>query len=666
MPKKKTQEQFIEEITNKYGDICDYSKAIYINVKTPVTIICKKHGEFTATPDNLLLNRPKKSPCAKCAIELAGAEKRMSVETFINRAKDEISSELDYSNVSFKTSQDKITITCPMHGEFETRPSTFLYKSSGCPKCVKEKKDDKKRKTQKELNALIRSVHGTTYSFDLSAYKNQHSKIEVTCKIHGNFQVSVSNFLRGRGCKDCGYQKATNKKTLTTSEWIRKAKSVHGERYDYSKTKYVSSKEKVTIICVEHGEFQQRPSNHVSLKRGCAACSGIKKPTLNQNKMLSNEQFISDCKLVHTNSTLDFTKTYYTGSANKVVVTCKKHGDFSVRAGNLKRGGGCRLCAIEDNSASRRVPLDEFIERSSALYDISYDYSGVNFQNLHEKIILGCPIHGEWEVIAANHLYGNSGCPSCRSINSIAKLQEINSISEADFISLCEETHNFKYDYSRTKFTGTLNDIIIICPSHGEFSQSARNHMIGKGCKDCALEIISYKGSSKGADILSRFREIHGGRYKYDLPEKLKYTDKIPITCKNHGVFYQQVRLHLQAKGCPKCSISKGENAISLWLDRHSIDHQVQFPIRHKESGKLLRFDFMLPNKRLLIEYDGQQHFFPVKFGGISEEKAEEVHKLIVERDIIKNELASAEGYKLLRIKYTDDVNEVLAKNLSP
>ena len=59
---------------------------------------------------------------------------------------------------------------------------------------------------------------------------------------------------------------------LTTEEFIAKAKAVHGNRYDYSKVVYVNTQTKVCIICKEHGEFWQKPKNHLC-GNGCVKCS---------------------------------------------------------------------------------------------------------------------------------------------------------------------------------------------------------------------------------------------------------------------------------------------------------------------------------------------------------------------------------------------------------
>ena len=664
MPKKKVGSEVIAAIITKYGDKYDYSKSEYINARTPLNIICQKHGEFSATPDNLLSKRRRREACPRCSIEIAAQEKRMSSEEFIKRAKAEVSEKLDYSEVKLDKATDKVTIICSLHGKFKIVATNFLHKKTGCPSCALQGRDNKKRLNQQEFDKRVRLFHGKKYQYDFSEYTNQRSILNVNCKKHGKFSITAANFIVGKGCKDCGIEAASKKRRLSTKEWIAKAQSVHGNRYDYSKSNYLGAHEYITITCSQHGDFLQKAGNHVSLGRGCRKCSGISKIHENKEKILSQEEFLERCKKAHKGSLLTFDRAQYTGAKNKVVVLCELHGEQKIVAGNLMRGAGCKHCSTMKNSETRRTSVAEFVDRASGLYETSYDYSQVSFKNLHEKITVTCPMHGAWNVIAANHIIGKSGCPTCRSIEFADNAKQINSLSTEDFIVLSIKAHGHKYNYSDTCYSHSNEKVTIECKKHGKFTQTARLHIVGKGCPKCANEHKSEIASSDSDEMLSRFREIHGNRYSYSLPKKIKYHDKIDIYCKQHGNFKQQVRAHLEQKGCPKCSLSKGENAIALWLERNGFDFQVQFPISDSENSRTLRFDFYVSELKLLIEYDGQQHFFPVNFGGMSDTKAAWVHDLIKQRDTFKNNWASENNYNLLRIKYDDEIAEILEKNL--
>ena len=105
---------------------------------------------------------------------------------------------------------------------------------------------------------------------------------------------------------------------------------------------------------------------------------------------------------------------------------------------------------------------------------------------------------------------------------------------------------------------------------------------------------------------------------------------------------------------------SKGEAAISRWLSKNGFQHEVEYKVRMKNSRNPYRFDFYLPGRRLLIKYDGEQHFRPVTFGGMSETEAIKVFNQAKKRDKKKDIWAKENGFALLRIRFDEDVDLAL------
>lgn len=126
------------------------------------------------------------------------------------------------------------------------------------------------------------------------------------------------------------------KKSLTNFEFVSKSKEVHGDNYDYSLVNYKNNKTKVKIVCLEHGEFEQIPSNHLR-GMGCRFC-------VYKNLESNTENFIQDSKLAH-GETYIYSATSYSGCYNKLTITCKKHGDFQQKAYSHKQGRGCPKCS---------------------------------------------------------------------------------------------------------------------------------------------------------------------------------------------------------------------------------------------------------------------------------------------------------------------------------
>jgi hypothetical protein len=125
--------------------------------------------------------------------------------------------------------------------------------------------------TREEFIARARLKHGDKYDYSEVEYKNNYTKVCIICPEHGPFLQTPSNHLMGRGCSECRYVNISNMFRSNTEEFIKKAREVHGSKYDYSNVEYVNNHTKVCIVCPVHGEFKQMPSGHLNGK-GCSDC----------------------------------------------------------------------------------------------------------------------------------------------------------------------------------------------------------------------------------------------------------------------------------------------------------------------------------------------------------------------------------------------------------
>lgn len=120
--------------------------------------------------------------------------------------------------------------------------------------------------TTEEFVQKSREVHGDKYDYSKVDYKSGKDKVCIICPTHGEFYQAPSNHLRGQGCFGC------SNSVPTTKEFIKRAKEIHGSRYDYSKVDYKGNKTKITITCPVHGNFEQQPANHLH-GQGCPTCN---------------------------------------------------------------------------------------------------------------------------------------------------------------------------------------------------------------------------------------------------------------------------------------------------------------------------------------------------------------------------------------------------------
>ena len=266
MGRRLTTNDFTKRAKQIHGDKYDYSKVNYVNNKTKVKIICPKHGEFWQHPYNHFAG----NGCPKCKAETLGDLRRSNKDEFIEKAKKVHGDAYNYDKVNYIKSSEKVCIICPEHGEFWQRPGDHLS-GKGCPKCIG------RNKTTEEFIEQAKKVHGGRYSYNKVEYNGACVKVCIICPEHGEFWQTPDSHLRGSGCPKCADEHRNDNKKLNTGDFVKRAKEIHGNKYDYSKVNYDGADTKVCIICPEHGEFWQTPYKHVNIKQGCPKCAVYKR-----------------------------------------------------------------------------------------------------------------------------------------------------------------------------------------------------------------------------------------------------------------------------------------------------------------------------------------------------------------------------------------------------
>ena len=186
--------------------------------------------------------------------------------------------------------------------------------------------------------------------------------------------------------------------TDKTKLFISKAYKIHKNRYDYSKVNYINAKTKITIICREHGDFQQTPSNHLS-NYNCQKCA--------KNFQLDTDSFIEKAINIH-NDKYDYSKVNYINADTQIIIICREHGEFTqIPDFHINRKCGCPKCA------NNKVDLSDFIKRANKMHGNKYDYSKVEYVNNRKHVIIICKKHGEFYQTPDIHINHNCGCPNC-------------------------------------------------------------------------------------------------------------------------------------------------------------------------------------------------------------------------------------------------------------
>ena len=220
-----------------------------------------------------------------------------------------------------------ITVRCKIHDYiFNTKPN-WLKHGQGCQKCYNDRRGNSSRRTTESFIENAIKIHGDKYDYSKVNYVNASTKVCIICPIHGEFwQTPDKHLSLKQGCPKCGHILNGIKKRLGVNEFVRRAKKVHGDKYDYSKVEYINCATKVCIICPQHGEFWQTPYCHLK-GHGCPTCNESHLEKEMKNILLENNiEFEQQKKFEWLGrQTLDFYLPKY-----NIAIECQGEQHFKV------------------------------------------------------------------------------------------------------------------------------------------------------------------------------------------------------------------------------------------------------------------------------------------------------------------------------------------------
>lgn len=190
----------------------------------------------------------------------------------------------DYSLVEYTGNKNKVRIVCPEHGDFMQMAVGHLQ-GKGCVKCAGNYQPTTQEFIQRSVNK-----HGGMYNYSKVTYVNNLTKVCITCPEHGEFWQQPHVHINGVGCPECAIRVGSNKLTLTTLEFITRANKVHKRKYDYKESVYINSGNKLSIICPEHGHFEQGAYSHLSGK-GCNKCANSSRIKTRNTTIINNRNW---------------------------------------------------------------------------------------------------------------------------------------------------------------------------------------------------------------------------------------------------------------------------------------------------------------------------------------------------------------------------------------
>jgi hypothetical protein len=254
----------------------------------------------------------------------------------------------------------------------------------------------------------------------------------------------------------------------------------------------------------------------------------------------------------------------------------------------------------------------------------------------HSKLKWKCKEGHVWEAPLHSVKNHNHWCQECAK-KRVADFHRLDGVKEAIVIAESRggECLSREYTNNRTK-------ILWKC----EFGHVWRAAFIniktqGQWCPKCGKESASKKQKLNGIDVVSRIAEKNGGRC---LSKKYKNNkQKLSLECKNGHRWTASLNNLVSKKSwCPECVIFKTQKMLTevvkkIFPNKKIFGNYKNFNWLKTRSGKRQELDIYVPEIKLAIEYDGEQHFNPVRFGGISEKQAKENLKNVRRLDALKD-----------------------------
>jgi hypothetical protein len=333
---------------------------------------------------------------------------------------------------------------------------------------------------------------------------------------------------------------------ISTNEFLEKCTNIHGDKYLYEKLEYIGNRINVIITCKEHGDFKQRPYNHL-MGKGCPSCSG--------NKPLTKDIFIEKSKIKHK-GIYDYSLVNYSNANTHVDIICKEHGIFKQSPKKHINGSGCQKCGGTEKSNT-----EDFIIKSNVKHNNIYDYSLVVYNGNKYKVDILCKEHGVFTQSPSNHLKG-IGCSKCSGKHKPNNIE---------FIDKSNKIHNNLYKYDKVNYINCKTEVEIECSKHGIFKQTPNSHLLGRGCQKCKV--------SKSEEYIENYLISNNIKYKNQFTfSDLKYKNKLKFDF----------------------AILDDENNIKFLVEYNGEQHYI---FRGQFGMKIKDFDIILIRDKIKMDY---------------------------------------------------------------
>lgn len=372
------------------------------------------------------------------------------------------------------------------------------------------------------------------------------------------------------------------------------------------------------------------------------------------HKRRTQEEYISE--LAIKNPTVKVVGQYI-NNRTSIAHYCERHDIYwDALPSSVLSGGGCKQCCSEKIGNALRKSRQKYVDElaiKNPMLKLVGEY--INAKTATEHY---CEIHQTISLIEPSNALNSVGCRRC-GIEARSNQRRKTQNEYINELAIKNPTVKLTGEYINST-TPTQH----YCEVHQNFWDISPNAALqGQGCQQCKNERIGNALRKSEVQYTNELATIHPnivlcGKYQNaTLPTLHK--------CLIHNYEWSPAPTSLlSGHGCPKCNESKGEAQIELWLQRNKMISISQKRFFNCCDIKPLPFDFYVPDLNVCIEYQGEQHYRPVNFGGISDEEACNNFLTTQRHDEIKRNYCTNNNIKLICIPYWENVDEYLNKNL--
>jgi uncharacterized Zn finger protein (UPF0148 family) len=483
---------------------------------------------------------------------------------------------------------------------------------------------------------------GDLYSYDKTKYIDKRKNVIITCKEHGDVEVSPKRFLNvsNIGCPICGKNYAKTFRQGGKEEFVKKAKEKFGDIYSFP-SNYKNSKSGILIHCNICGnEFYKRPNDFLMSKNGGCNHFREKKP-----EMITFKEFEKKANEVH-----DFKFKYvpFDGEKDvrkKTTVICPIHGNFETIIKNHLNGSGCKMDSELKTTEEILNEKNYFLKESEKIYGNEFYINIDEFSGMNKPITMKCNKCGySFKRIPAVHIKSHVDCRLCKIRK---KAQERIKTTES-FINECKEIYGDEYSYDKTVYTKSNEPVIIKHNKCGRyFSIEANSFLQGHGCP------YHFVNKSKGElDLVEYIRELlpeneilTNDRTVLDGNELDIYIPDLKIAFEYDGLFLHNSKIKEKDYHLIKTtkSFEKGINLYHIFEDEW---------LKKNKLCKMFIHNLFFNEKKVIFDTDK-------KISQIKIEKATEFHNENSLEDITLFDMCYALFYQNEIIETIEAIREV-------